>query len=62
MPSPKEASGFAALAGAMSGGDLEAARRSADHLGYALALFDDAATGRRLLVAREASEPGRGGA
>lgn len=62
MPSPEEASGFAALAVAMSGGDLEAARRSADCLGYAFALFDDAATGRRLLVAARRRNPGGGGA
>jgi hypothetical protein len=60
-PLPGEASGFGALACAMGGGDLRGARRLAAALGYALVLYDDVVTGgRRLLVACDASEPGRG--
>jgi hypothetical protein len=59
-PLPGEASGFGVLAGAMGGGDLRGARRLAAALGYALVLYDDVVTGRQLLVACDASEPGRG--
>ena len=59
-PLPGEASSFGVLAGAMGGGDLRGARRLAAALGYALVLYDDVVTGRQLLVACDASEPGRG--
>ena len=59
-PSPGEASGFAALADAMNAGDLLGARGLAAALGYALDFCDDVVSGRQLLVARDASEPGRG--
>ena len=59
-PTPGEASGFGALAGAMGGVDLRGARRLAAALGYALVLHDDVVTGQQLLVACEASEPRRG--
>ncbi len=58
-PSPGEASGFAALADAMNAGDLLGARGLAAALGYALDFCDDVVSGRQLLVARDASEPGR---
>ncbi len=58
--SPGEARRFAALADAMGGDDPRGARRLAAALGYALVLYDDVVTGRQLLVARDASESGRG--
>jgi len=59
-PSPGETSGFGALADAMGGGHLPEARALAAALGYALVIYDDVVSGQQLLVAREASEPGRG--
>jgi hypothetical protein len=59
-PSPGEASGFGALADAMNARDVRGARLLAAALGYALVLYDDVVTGRQLLVARDASQPGRG--
>ena len=63
-PSPEEASKFADLASAMRAGELEEARQSAEALDYTLVRYEDTATGRSLLVAREeadfAREPERG--
>lgn len=58
-PSLEEAAEFGALASAMRTGDLEKARRSAEALDYTLARYDDASTGRSLMVAREEAEPAR---
>jgi len=59
-PTPGEASAFAALTSATGAGGVRDAGRLAGALGYALVLYDDVVTGRRLLVACEESGPGRG--
>ncbi len=58
-PSPEEASEFADLASSMEAGDLGGARRSAEALDYTLVWYEDNATGRRLLMAREEADPSR---
>ena len=56
-PSREEADAFAALAAAMEAGDLRTAKRRAHALDYRLVRFEDRATGRRLLLAREEAQP-----
>ncbi len=58
-PSPEEASEFADLASSMEASDLDGARRSAEALDYTLVWYEDNATGRRLLMAREEADPSR---
>lgn len=58
-PSLEEEAQFGALASALRTGDLEKARRLAEALDYTLVRYDDASTGRSLLVAREEGDPTR---
>ena len=58
-PSHKQATEFAKLASAMEAENLASASRLANALDYMLVWYDDAPTGRRLLMAREEEMPSR---